>query len=139
MNRVSERVSRRAHNSESRVQLPDPALIEKRILEKTFFQIRKNVSNHLMEAKVEFLASVLPRWFEIEISGYIWGEEIGRQEVEWPADWWEHFKKRWFPRWAIRKWPVKMITRRFVAKALYPDYKEVFKDQRVVLAMRVDT
>lgn len=23
-----------------------------------------------------------------------------------PADWWEHFKERWFPQWAKDKWPV---------------------------------
>jgi hypothetical protein len=29
------------------------------------------------------------------------------QEVR-PASWWEHFKQRHFPRWAERRWPVKL-------------------------------
>lgn len=23
-----------------------------------------------------------------------------------PANWWQHFKQRWFPRWALKRWPV---------------------------------
>ncbi len=26
--------------------------------------------------------------------------------VAYPADWWQAFKARWFPRWALRLWPV---------------------------------
>ncbi len=29
---------------------------------------------------------------------------------EYPADWWQAFKARWFPRWAKRRWPVKIAT-----------------------------
>lgn len=25
----------------------------------------------------------------------------------WPADWWQAFKFRWFPRWAKRRWHVR--------------------------------
>ena len=36
-------------------------------------------------------------------------DEGGR--VEWPATWWEHLKQRWFPRWALRRWPVRMESK----------------------------
>lgn len=26
---------------------------------------------------------------------------------QWPCDWWQAFKERWFPRWALRRWPVR--------------------------------
>lgn len=28
---------------------------------------------------------------------------------EWfiPADWWQAFKERWFPKWALKRWPVR--------------------------------
>ena len=26
--------------------------------------------------------------------------------IEYPADWWQAFKKRWFPGWALERWPV---------------------------------
>lgn len=25
---------------------------------------------------------------------------------EWPSTWWDAFKHRWFPKWALRRWPV---------------------------------
>jgi hypothetical protein len=28
--------------------------------------------------------------------------------VEWPATWWQHVKQRFAPRWALRRWPVRM-------------------------------
>lgn len=30
-----------------------------------------------------------------------------QRTVSWPKDWWEHFKLRWFPFWALARWPVK--------------------------------
>lgn len=30
------------------------------------------------------------------------------KDVEYPADWWEAFKDRWFPSWLKRRYPVKM-------------------------------
>ena len=30
--------------------------------------------------------------------------------VTYPADWWQHFKQRWFPSWAKKMWPVIMTT-----------------------------
>lgn len=29
---------------------------------------------------------------------------------EVPADWWQHFKQRWFPAWALERWPVRMTV-----------------------------
>lgn len=37
-------------------------------------------------------------------------QELLRPEVvqaKWPADWWQAFKERWFPMWALRRWPVR--------------------------------
>ena len=32
----------------------------------------------------------------------------GGRVLEVPANWWQHFKQRWFPRWALKRWPVLM-------------------------------
>lgn len=29
---------------------------------------------------------------------------------QWPADWWQAFKERWFPNWVLRRWPVRYET-----------------------------
>lgn len=39
--------------------------------------------------------------------------------VEYPADWWEAFKDRFFPRWARRLWPVKKTS---ILVATHADY-----------------
>ncbi len=51
---------------------------------------------------------------------YVWGEELQRQEVKYPADWWEAFKERWFPKRMKARWPVKYRTVTLEARALYP-------------------
>lgn len=45
-----------------------------------------------------------------EIYAYVTGKVIDKihVDVEYPSDWWEAFKDRWFPEWMLRKWPVKM-------------------------------
>ena len=50
----------------------------------------------------------------------ILGREIERIECRYPADWWQAFKARWFPAWALRRWPVKETVKELVARELYP-------------------
>jgi len=50
----------------------------------------------------------------------IWGRELSRVDVEWPADWWQAVKERWLPAWAKGRWPVKMRGACLVARELYP-------------------
>lgn len=38
--------------------------------------------------------------------------------VSYPADWWEALKERWFPKWMLRRWPVK-YTKRVVEQTVY--------------------
>lgn len=32
------------------------------------------------------------------------------EKIEVPADWWQHVKQRWFPAWALRRWPARTRT-----------------------------
>jgi hypothetical protein len=81
------------------------------------------------------------------LSAYVWAEvlqndrvefnvdESGTFEASWPATWWEHVKQRWFPRWALAHWPVRLETKRetwrvkksqthvFKTVALLPEFK----------------
>jgi len=39
-----------------------------------------------------------------------WSEKKTVEMIEFvsvPASWWQHFKKEWFPLWALNRWPVK--------------------------------
>ena len=33
--------------------------------------------------------------------------DIALPEFFVPTDWWQAFKERWFPRWALKRWPVQ--------------------------------
>lgn len=35
-------------------------------------------------------------------------ELMNGMPVEVPADWWEAIKERWFFKWMLKRWPVKM-------------------------------
>lgn len=37
----------------------------------------------------------------------------------YPADWWQAFKARWFPGWALSRWPVKW--EKVVIQHLFPE------------------
>lgn len=42
-------------------------------------------------------------------------------EFSHPTDWWQAFKARWFPRWALRRWPARMVSHRIEKMAIYPE------------------
>ena len=45
----------------------------------------------------------------LQLSTYVHGmtkERIVYQR-SWPVTWWDHFKERWFPGWALARWPAK--------------------------------
>ena len=68
-------------------------------------------------ARITFSDSVL-RHIKLEshrtqASGHLVQELIGivaiwRKErlLKTPANWWEHLKQRWYPAWALSRWPV---------------------------------
>jgi hypothetical protein len=53
----------------------------------------------------------------IELHTYLMSAQRKAKEtaIEAPADWWEHFKQRWAPKWFLRKYPVKMKHLGFVS------------------------
>jgi hypothetical protein len=55
-------------------------------------------------------------------------ELYGQREeltVEYPADWREAFKERWFPKWALKRWPVMYKVHHIEAQRLFPELKGV--------------
>jgi len=67
----------------------------------------------------------------IRAYGHVWAEEksVQRKEIKYPADWRQHFKLRWFPQWALNKWPVKITSEVLDVKCIYPAFKPKLKDQ----------
>ena len=80
-------------------------------------------------------AEMMMEYTAIGIKGYVWSDpdEIKIYDNEFPEDWWQAFKERWFPQWLKQRYPVK--CKRFVvnARALYPTYKPNVPDHQPVL------
>ena len=60
------------------------------------------------------------RMLEYHLIQDVLGQRLDHIEARYPADWWQACKARWFPRWALRRWPVLERVVRLEAVALYP-------------------
>ena len=56
------------------------------------------------------------------------------ETVEYPATWWDALKLRWFPRWALRRWPAQYAKVEIRAEALFPELDGLGK-QHLMLAV----
>ena len=60
---------------------------------------------------------------------HTWGEfptlQLQRQEVRYPDGWWEALKERWFPRWALSRWPVIYVVRVFDSRRVFPHAEDL--------------
>ena len=45
--------------------------------------------------------------------------------VSYPDGWWQAFKKENFPKWLLRKFPVRYYDHKFHTKVLLPDFKDL--------------
>lgn len=70
----------------------------------------------------------------VNLMTHVWGEpdqEVVVEEV--PLTWWDHLKQRWFPAWALNRWPVQHRQVTTTVRVLYPNLKIQVPDQRPVL------
>ncbi len=62
----------------------------------------------------------------MQIYGFVYGQDMDKKEkISHPQDWWEAFKERWFPKWALRRWPVRETHHTITFRETYPDFKQV--------------
>lgn len=71
----------------------------------------------------------------LQFRSWLYGEEMARQEVKYPAGWWQAFKFRWFPGFLQNVWPVEYETWVIDTKILYPKlrHKLSFPDEPHVM------
>ena len=71
--------------------------------------------------------------FTMQIQGFLWGERVEGQIIEYPADWWQAFKARWFPWFLLRWFPVLWMRYEISLTTLYPDFRISMPDEKHVL------
>lgn len=106
---------------------------KKVVLERMMYHSVEHIDPCVLEPRFNIVEDFSVGGLIASMRGYVWAEEIqddtASLTVEWPATVWQAFKDRWFPRWALRRWPVKLASRttthRFIVRATLPEYKYV--------------
>jgi hypothetical protein len=66
------------------------------------------LDNGMMDSEIRinkhigFIADVL----HAQLRRSFMARKVDNAIVRYPADWWQAFKRRFFPAWALRRWPV---------------------------------
>ena len=85
---------------------------------------------------VNLFADAYCKGIMLQVRYELLGHEMERIEVRYPEDWWQALKERWFPKWALRRWPVKEEVVQLVARELYPKVK--LPDKGPVVALKYE-
>jgi len=56
----------------------------------------------------------------IRLKAVVLGEHIETQAARYPKDWKEAVKERFFPEWALKRWPVRYTVKVFDVRVVYP-------------------
>lgn len=56
----------------------------------------------------------------LKLHAYLASERLQHIIVRYPKDWWQAFKERWFPRWLLKRFPVKYHEEYYEARVFYP-------------------
>lgn len=56
----------------------------------------------------------------LRLKAVVMGEHIETPAVRYPKDWKEAVRERFFPEWALRRWPVQYTEKVFDTRVVYP-------------------
>lgn len=122
------------NNEEMHVEETKKLDMLKTKIEKVRIGMQHSIAKEMIDAVVDIdqLVDDLGRYITFEIRGYVWGEKesLRHYEIHYPLNWKEALKERWFPKWAITKWPIKYKDIEIDVKALYPELKIAMPDEK---------
>jgi len=106
--------------------------IKTALLEKVFFEVEQNVSEYAaaqldIQSYVDYTGRGIATRFRVAI----FEENVGKKLFSYPEDWKQAFKERWFPKWLLKKYPVKYTEITTEAKIWYPDFKPSLEGRNV--------
>ena len=102
--------------------MADKVNVKDIVLERLAYGARYSMPRALAQSlDIEQVADVVTSNFDYSLRAAIYAQRLDEQRVSWPADWWEAFKYRFFPQWALRRWPVREEMRVMRLFAWYPE------------------
>ena len=88
-------------------------------------------ASELIEAEAECFQSIVNNTIEVQLRGFLYSEATpAKKTIKHPSDWWQSLKERWFPLWALKRWPVKYTVHDISFKVLYPDFRPQLAGQK---------
>jgi hypothetical protein len=108
-------------------QKPTSFSINEIKLEKIKFGIHKALSNKFLDdlpdQDIDYFVEQLGEEIVINCRSFVLGEHVDTIHVKYPQDWWQAFKDRWFPQWALNRLPIVYYQKSYDVKAIYKDFK----------------
>jgi hypothetical protein len=96
-------------------------VIETVRLEKIKYGILMRLTEEfLRDAKIDVIEDTLAREIEVAVRVGIFGKQHEKVECKYPADWWQAFRERFFPKWWVKRWPVAYTKMVLDVKELFP-------------------
>lgn len=96
-------------------------------LEKMKFYVSQKLSEDYLIAGTECEYDYMHRDFCFRIKAYIYGQSKKGIEITYPDNWLEAVKERFYPKFLLKKYPVKYKIIKVDFNVLYPDFKPVEK------------
>lgn len=90
-------------------------------------------NNPQFEAFRDYMAERLV----VQLRAYIWADPPQEISCRYPRDWWQAVKERWFPKWALERWPVEYQTTTLQAQTIYPRLQSELPQHQAWLRMAV--
>jgi hypothetical protein len=97
------------------------------ILKKIALRVRKQIPAEVVKSvDVRFIEDNVARDFVFELQATLWGSHV--TTIDWPRSLWQYIKRAIFPRFLLRRFPVKVESVRLdavlldVAEKLPPDH-----------------
>lgn len=81
------------------------------------------------------IEEVFEKTIKLKMQGFLWGESGDTIKIKYPVDWWEAVKERWFPKWLLKKFPVKYVIHTITPKIIYPTLKISLPEKKHVLKL----
>ena len=107
------------------------------VLERIRFGISKAISEEmayeLINKQVQVLVDQIAKSIVAEIRWNIFGRKLPEKTIRYPANWWEAFKKRWFPKWYDGK--IKHTTHKITALELYPHFQPSVPGEKCIVVI----
>ncbi len=92
------------------------------MLERFTFAFQKILPDTILReaVSIEALRDEIIQSLVYRLRYNVLGQELNARIVSYPADWWQAFRRRWFPAWWLCRWPVRYTEERIRLLALYP-------------------